>query len=161
VFESRRKDASEEMRNFLFGIALSYISLSSVSAQEIFLTCDVSGKHENVFIGTNVRQLTPEIISVTVLNSKRGLAISVQGTNDYEVNVMSKDDDGYSFINSSDQNSFSLSMLVQRGNVTYRNEVQLNRITGLISVTRVYATPSQSQTTSYSGLCKRVEGKKF
>jgi hypothetical protein len=160
VFEGRRKDA-EEVRNFLLGIALSCATLSSVFAQEIFLTCDVSGKYESVFIGTNVRQLTPETISVTVINSKKGLAISVQGTNDYEVNVMSKDDDSYSFINSSDQNSFSLSMLVQRGNVTYRNEVQLNRITGLISVTRLYATPSQSQTTSYSGLCKRVEGKKF
>ena len=149
------------MRNLFFLGALLTTS-SFVFANTTHLSCNVSGSTQ---INLEKEIHKPSQITVTIMQHPKSLIIIIDGVDNYLASASTAPLPNSEITNLSDETKFYLmnSRNINSGPIKLAStSININRITGLISVSKQFSHRSGSESnSSYSGMCSKVSGKKF
>ena len=149
------------MRNLFFLGALLTTS-SFVFANTTHLSCNVSGSTQ---INLEKEIHKPSQITVTIMQHPKSLIIIIDGDDNYLASASTAPLPNSEITNLSDETKFYLmnSRNINSGPIKLAStSININRITGLISVSKQFSHRSGSESnSSYSGMCSKVSGKKF
>jgi len=149
------------MRNLFFSGALLTTS-SFVFANTTHLSCNVSGSTQ---INLEKEIHKPSQITVTIMQHPKSLIIIIDGDDNYLASASTAPLPNSEITNLSDESKFYLinSRNINSGPIKLASTtININRITGLISVSKQFSHRSGSESnSSYSGMFSKVSGKKF
>lgn len=136
------------------------IASHSVSAENLLLQCEVSGKYDD-------ERLDPATILVTIF-PLRNLFIDIDGPADYANGVGANEGEHngriYKGRDESTDSTFAVyqTVLDTRKNTSSETRVSVNRVTGMLSVLSYFRIQGRLHSTEYSGKCFKVtNSKKF
>ncbi len=135
---------------------------SFVFANTTHLSCNVSGSTQ---INLEKEIHKPSQITVTIMQHPKSLIIIIDGDDNYLASASTAPLPNSEITNLSDETKFYLmnSRNINSGPIKLAStSININRITGLISVSKQFSHRSGAESnSSYSGMCSKVSGKKF